>query len=61
MVPYSKSTLKNGRNMERNMTIERIETESLAKIVSGLVQQGLTFECTPTPDGFWTIKLTGGY
>jgi hypothetical protein len=61
MVPYNKSTLKNGRNTEPNMTIERIETETLAGLIAGLVKEGLTFKCFQTRDGRWTIELTGGF
>ena len=43
------------------MTIERIETETLAGLIAGLVKEGLTFQCFPTRDGRWTIELTGGF
>jgi hypothetical protein len=43
------------------MTIENIDIEELATIVSGLVQQGLTFQAFPSSNGLWTIELTGGF
>lgn len=44
-----------------NMTIERIAIEDLATIISGLVQQGLTFQSYPSSDGLWVVELTGGF
>lgn len=46
------------------MTITNIEDLSdLAKIVAGLVREGVTFECKPHKDvrGWWTITLLGGF
>jgi hypothetical protein len=43
------------------MTIEKIMTSELAKIVRELVEQGVTFRATPDNEGTWTIELLGGY
>jgi len=43
------------------MRIIDIETNQLAVIISGLVSEGLTFDCIPAGDGLWTIILKGGY
>ncbi len=44
------------------MKIQHIETAAaLAALVAELMKQGVTFQAYPTPDGRWTVELTGGY
>jgi len=42
------------------MTIEITNAAQLAAVVSGLVQEGLTFHAE-IADGGWLITLTGGF
>lgn len=43
------------------MTIEDVCLEDLAKIVAGLVREGVTFRVNMTGKGDWTITLLGGF
>lgn len=44
------------------MQIQNVKPDKLAKVIAGLVKEGLTFEAYPAPDGeTWVIDLLGGY
>ena len=46
--------------MEGCSVIDFIDIKDLAKIIAGLVENGLTFEASPKGD-YWIIILKGGY
>lgn len=43
------------------MKIEDVSTEDLARIVAGLVREGVQFRVNATLKGDWIITLTGGF